>query len=449
MEFLDRWFSLSARSTNLRTELVSGLTTFLTMSYILAVNPLILSAAGMDRESVFFATAISAGITSILMGLSVNVPVALAPGMGLNAYFVAVVAGSQGAVSYQVALAAVFFSGIIFLVLTLTKIRPLLVDAFPESLKSGIAAGIGLFLILIGFKTSGLLAVSVHGAAEAHSMLGPNQWEIQAGNPGSVAVILALTGLALLSVGAFFRWSFSILATIALLTAGSIFLGETPVPSADQLWHQGFDTSLVGVLDFGGMLELGLLTVVFTFTFVELFDSFGTLVATLRRAGFAGSEEKKTVGRAMIVDAIGISLGAFLGTSTVTAYIESAAGIAAGGRSGISAIVTGVLFLLSLFAASLFLLVPASATAPALIFVGMLMLTSIGKLDFEDPVQWIPSVLIVLFMPFTYNIANGIAAGVMAYMILAIVAGRIKSIHWLLWLLAAIIVARYSIGGIV
>ncbi|MCB1169053.1 MAG: NCS2 family permease [Leptospiraceae bacterium] len=442
---LKNWFDLEAKGTTIRTELGSGLTTFLTMSYILAVNPLILSAAGMEKEAVFFATAVSAGITSILMGLFVNVPVALAPGMGLNAYFVSVVLGSDGQISYQMALAAVFLSGLIFLLLTLTKIRPLLVEAFPESLKIGIGAGIGLFLVFIGFKGSGILSVLAQQSAESGAIL--ENWAVQPGSLQQASVYLGLLGLLLVGVGSVLRWNFSILVTIAILTFLSVLVGETAVPDAANFWKPRFSTAHVLALDIPGALELGLLSIVFTFTFVELFDSFGTLVATLRKAGIRGEEEKRVIGKAMIVDATGISLGALLGTSTVTAYIESASGIASGGRSGLSAITTGILFVGSLLFSGLILLVPASATAPVLIFVGMLMLTSLSRLSFNRPEDWIPALLTVLFMPFTYNIASGIAVGVLSYVILASVAGRIREIHWLLWVVAGLIVLRYSAGG--
>lgn len=442
---LERLFSLKAKGSDVRTEILSGITTFLTMGYILAVNPLILSAAGMEKEAVFFATAVSAGITSILMGLSVNIPVALAPGMGLNAYFVSVVLGSEGNIDYRMALGAVFLSGIIFLILTLTHIRPLLVDAFPESLKIGIGAGIGLFLILIGFKSSGLMAVVAQNGTESNVIL--EQWVVQAGAFTNVSVILGLIGLLMLGLGAVLRWNISILLTIGILTLLSFIMGESSLPGDGRIWQPKISATHAGDLDLLGALELGILSVIFTFTFVELFDSFGTLVATLRKAGISGPEEKKLVGRAMIVDATGISLGAVLGTSTVTAYIESASGIASGGRTGLSAVVTGILFLLSLLASGLILLVPASATAPVLIFVGMLMFSAVARLDFSSPGHWIPAMLTILVMPFTYNIANGISAGVVAYVLLSIPTGEVKRLHWLLWIVFAFIVLRYSVGG--
>ncbi|MBU42516.1 MAG: guanine permease [Spirochaetaceae bacterium] len=440
-----RFFDLKNKNTDLKTELMSGLTTFLTMSYILAVNPLILAAAGMDREAVFFATAVSAGLTTILMGLAVNIPVALAPGMGLNAYFVSVVLGSDGAIDYRMALGAVFISGLIFLLLTLTSIRPLLVEAFPESLKIGIGAGIGLFLIFLGFKSSGILSVVALSSAEANQTL--SNWSVQAGALENVSVTLGLLGLVLLGIGAVLRWNVSILLTIMALTVLSIILGETQLPSLSSALLPAFGTEHVGALDLQGILELGILSVVFTFTFVELFDSFGTLVATLRKAGIKKEDEKRVIGKAMVVDAIGIGLGAFLGTSTVTAYIESASGIASGGRSGLSAVFTGILFLISLLASGLILLVPASATAPVLIFVGMLMLTSVARLDYSKPQHWIPAVLTIVTMPFTFNIANGISLGVVSYVLLSIPAGEVKKIHWLLWSVFALILIRFSLGG--
>ncbi|MBD2844369.1 NCS2 family permease [Paenibacillus sp. IB182496] len=458
---MDRFFRLKENGTNVRTEIMAGLTTFMTMAYILAVNPSILSPAGLSWDSVFLATALAAGIFTIAMGLFVNFPVALAPGMGLNAYFAATVLASQATgtpISPAMALTAVFISGIIFLILTVTQVRQMLIVAVPDSLKHAITVGIGLFITIIGLKNSGLLAVSVETLNPVESgtyttLLG-FETVFHMGDLRTMDVWLTVLGILLIAVMMVLRVPgailFGILATtVVAIIAGGVDVGAT---LSGQTWVPDFGELNFWAFDFAGVIEVGLITVILTFTFVELFDTFGTLVGTATRAGFMKDKDKgkKKVGKAMLVDAIGVSGGAMLGTSTVTAYVESSSGIAQGGRTGLTAVTTGVCFLLALFLAPLIALIPGSATAAALIIVGVLMMQSVKEIDFGDMVYAIPSFLTIALMPFTYNIANGISFGIVFYVVLAVVAnltGKADKakypVHPLMWILAILIVARY------
>ncbi len=455
---MERFFRLKELGTNVRTEIMAGLTTFMAMAYILAVNPSILEGAGLDWTGVFLATALAAGIFSIAMGLFVNFPVALAPGMGLNAYFASVIIASKATdtpISPAMGLTAVFISGIIFFILTITQIRQMLIVAVPDSLKHAITVGIGLFITVIGLKNSGLMTIAVETMAPVEAgkftpLLGFES-VIQIGSfsdPTMLYTILALFLIAILMVlrvpGALL---FGIIGTtIVALITGFV---DASVVFSEQTWVPDFSKMEVGHFDFAGVMEVGLITVVLTFTFVELFDTFGTLIGTANRAGIMKKPEegKKRVGKAMLVDAIGVSGGAVLGTSTVTAFVESSAGIAQGGRSGLTAVVTGICFLLAIFFSPIVALIPGSATAAALIIVGVLMMQSVKEIDFQDMVHAIPAFLTMAFMAFTYSIANGISFGIVSYVVLAAVAniaGRGKyKIHWIMWVLAVLIIARY------
>ncbi|MCA0758700.1 NCS2 family permease [Paenibacillus sp. N4] len=459
---MERFFRLKEHGTNVRTEIMAGLTTFMTMAYILAVNPIILTPTGLDWTAVFLATALAAGIFTIAMGLFVNFPVALAPGMGLNAYFASVIIASAATdkpISPAMGLTAVFISGIIFIILTVTQIRQMLITAVPDSLKHAITVGIGLFIAIIGLKNSGIMTIAVSSfndiKANTFTPVTGSETVIQLGSFTNESVIYTLIALLLIAALMVLRVPgailFGILGTtvIALLTGyvdvNKVFESNTWVPDFSTLnfWH----------FDFAGVFEVGLVTVILTFTFVELFDTFGTLVGTANRAGYMKNPEegKKRIGKAMFVDAIGVSGGAVLGTSTVTAYVESSAGIAQGGRTGLTAVTTGICFLLAIFLSPIVALVPGSATAAALIIVGVLMMQSVKEIDFSDMVYAIPSFFILALMPFTYNIANGISFGIVSYVVLATVAnatgkGSYK-VHWLMWILAVLIVARYAFMG--
>jgi len=451
---MERFFKLNEHGTNVRTEIMAGLVTFMTMAYILAVNPNILQATGLSWESVFLATAIAAGVITICMGLFVNFPVALAPGMGLNAYFATVVLSSQGQFTPSMALTAVFISGIIFIILTVTKIRQLLIDAVPDNLKYAITVGIGLFITIIGMKNSGIMTINVEAfrdiAAGAFTPLAGSESVISLGSVRDPNVFLVLFGILLIGILMALNIRGAILFGMIGTTILAMLMGQVDFGTLSSAnWVPDFSQLNFWDFDFKGVLSAGIVTVVLTFTFVELFDTFGTLIGAADRAGVMKdpAEGRKKVGKAMLVDAIGVSAGAMLGTSTVTAYVESSSGIAAGGRTGLTSVTTGVLFLLALFIMPLVALVPAAASNAALIVVGLLMMQSIKKIDFEDMVVAVPAFLTIIAMPFTYNIANGISFGIVSYTVLALV-GRLSGktghkIHWLMWILFVLVVLRY------
>ncbi|MEI7027044.1 NCS2 family permease [Paenibacillus sp. y28] len=453
---MDRFFKLKENGTSVRVEMMAGLTTFMTMAYILAVNPLILGAAGMDWMSIFLATAIAAGVMTVAMGLFVNFPVALAPGMGLNAYFAAVVVSSNGAISWQMALTAVFMSGIIFIILTVTKVRQLLLVAVPDTLKHAITVGIGLFITVVGLKNSGLMTIVLEPFTDvpAHSgrpALGA-ETVLTMGSFHDPNVQLAIIGILLIGILLVLRIKGAILFGILGTTIIGYFMGLVDLASLGKAtWLPDFSKLEFAQFDFAGVFNVGIISIIATFTFVELFDTFGTLVGTANRAGFMKNRQEgnKRVGKAMMVDAVGVSAGALVGTSTVTAFVESSAGVAEGGRTGLTSVTTGACFLLALFLAPIAALIPGSAASAALIVVGVLMMQSVKEIEFQDLVQGIPAFLTIVFMPFTYNIANGISMGIIAYVILATVGGGNKyKVHWLMWILFVLVLARYLfIGG--
>ncbi|GGH70139.1 xanthine/uracil permease [Paenibacillus silvae] len=457
---MDRFFKLKENGTNVRTEIVAGLTTFMTMAYILFVNTLFLGSAGagMSDNAVFFATAVGAGLMTIIMGLFVNVPIALAPGMGLNAYFMTVVLSSNGAISWQAALGAVFLSGIVFIILTVTRVRQMLLVAVPQSIKMAITVGIGLFITIIGFKLANLVAVTVNVAPDADlsQPIPGSSFNLSLGNfITHHDALLALIGLLLIAILMVMRVKGALLIGIVATTLIGIPMGVTNLSGLSSAsWLPNFSDLAVGQLDLKGAISLGLFEIIFIFTFVELFDTFGTMVGTATRMGIMKDKAKgeKTIGKAMLVDAVGVSAGAALGTSTITAYVESASGVEAGGRTGLTSVTTGLLFILALFIAPLALVVPSAATAPALIIVGVLMMSQVRSIEWDDFLQAFPAFLTIVLMPFTGGIANGISAGIVSYVILAVfsnlVTERKVKIHWLMWVLAIIVVCRYVfIGG--
>ncbi|ETT46741.1 MULTISPECIES: NCS2 family permease [Paenibacillus] len=457
---MDRFFKLKENGTNVRTEIVAGLTTFMTMAYILFVNTLFLgqAGAGMSDNAVFFATAVGAGLMTIIMGLFVNIPIALAPGMGLNAYFMTVVLSSNGAITWQAALGAVFLSGIVFIILTVTKIRQMLLVAVPQSIKMAITVGIGLFITIIGFKLANLVAVTVNVAPDADlsQPIPGSSFNLSLGNfVTHHDALLALIGLLLIAILMVMRVKGALLIGIIATTLIGIPMGVTNLSGlSGASWLPNFSDLAVGQLDLKGAISLGLFEIIFIFTFVELFDTFGTMVGTATRMGIMKDKKKgeKTIGKAMLVDAVGVSAGAALGTSTITAYVESASGVEAGGRTGLTSVTTGLLFILALFIAPLALVVPSAATAPALIIVGVLMMSQVRSIEWDDFLQAFPAFLTIVLMPFTGGIANGISAGIVSYVILAVfsnlVTERKVKIHWLMWILAIIVVCRYVfIGG--
>ncbi|HMM20076.1 MAG TPA: NCS2 family permease [Selenomonadales bacterium] len=450
---LEKLFALQARKTDAKTEIMAGMTTFMTMAYILFVNPSILSAAGMDKNAVLLATAIGAGIVTIMMGLFVNYPIALAPGMGLNAFYAFTVVIGMG-VSWQVALGAVFISGLIFILLTVTQVRQLLVEGMPASLKHAITVGIGLFITIIGLKLSGLMSIrlslippTLEKIIAAKGNGTPLYFEtiIEMGKLADKQVLLAVFGLIFIGVLMARNVKGSMLIGILTTTILAIIMGIVQIPAGfSPVAMPNFSQNAFLALDIKGALSMGLFTIIFTFTFVELFDTMGTLVGTASKAGLMDKKGNfPGIGKAMLVDATGVSLGAMLGTSTITAYVESAAGVGAGGRTGLTAVTCGGLFLLALFFTPLAGLIPDAATAPALIIVGALMMESVRHIDFNDFTESLPAFLTIALMPFTYSIANGISAGLVMYPLLKLISGRGRDVHWIVYVLAVLVVARF------
>ena len=421
-------FQLRQHGTDVRTEVLAGLSTFLTMAYIVFVNPDILAAAGMPRDAVFVATCLAAAIGSAVMGLLANYPIALAPGMGLNAYFAFVVVGTLG-YSWQAALGAVFLSGCLFIVVSVFKLRELVVNAIPRSLKLAVSAGIGLFLALIGFRNAGLTA------GDAATLLTLGQLDA----PG---VLLACGGLLLILGLQARRVPGGIVIGILAVTAAAMVLGQTHYAGVFAAPPSLAPTLLQ--LDIAGALHGGLLTVVLTFFLVELFDATGTLIGVCHRAGLLDRDGRlPRLRRALLADSSAIVAGALLGTSSTTAYIESAAGTAAGGRTGLVAVVVAGLFLLSLFFAPLAGAVPAFATAPALIYVAVLMARGLAEIDWEDLTEAAPAVICALAMPFTFSIAHGIAFGFLSYAGAKLLAGRAREVSPAVWAIAAVFLFKF------
>lgn len=429
---LERRFELSERGTTLRTEILAGFTTFLTMAYIILVNPAILGQAGMPVAAVAAATCLAAAFASILMGWSANMPLALAPGMGLNAYFAFTVVGAMG-VPWPVALGCVFLSGVAFLLLTFAGIRQLIIAAIPPYLFAAVAGGIGLFIGFVGLKNAGIVVSS-----EATS--------VALGDLRAPGAALALLGLAIVAALSAWKVRGAILIGILATTLAGWALGFvkfTPQPyDLTAIAQTAFQLDLAGV--FSGRYGIGLFEILFVFLFVDLFDNIGTLVGVTRRAGLIGEDGRiPRLNRILFTDSVATMAGALAGTSTVTSYVESAAGVQAGGRTGITAIVTGLLFLLAMLAAPYAQLVPLAATAPALILVGGLMMAPLVDIAWDDPEIAIPAFLTVALIPLTFSIANGLAFGITAYALLKLVRGKITRTDWLLLVISALFVARF------
>ena len=450
---LDKWFQLTERKTDVKTEVMAGITTFMTMAYILFVNPSILGTAGMDKNAVLLATALGAGLVTIMMGVFVNYPIALAPGMGMNAFYAFTVVIGMG-IPWQVALGAVFISGLVFILLTVTHVRQLLVEGMPACLKYAITVGIGLFITIVGLKLSGIMSIrlslippTLEKIIANHGNGTPLSFEtiIEMGSLGQANVLLAIFGFFLMAVLMARQVSGAMLIGILTTSVVGAFMGIVKIPAGfSPIAIPDFSRNAFLALDIWGAVHMGLITIIFTFTFVELFDTMGTLVGTATKAGLVDKDGRfPHIGRAMLVDAAGVSLGALLGTSTITAFVESAAGVGAGGRTGLTAVVTGILFILALFFTPVAGLIPDAATAPALIIVGVLMMGAVHKIDFDDLTEALPSFLTIVLMPFTYSIANGISAGLVAYPLMKLATGRRKEVHWIIYILAVLVVARY------
>ena len=429
----DRVFKLSDHGVTIRSEIAAGVTTFLTMAYIIFVNPSILREAGVPFSGALFATCIAAAIGSLLMGLLANYPFALAPGMGLNAYFTyTVVLGLKH--DWRVALGAVFLSGVVFLLLTLVRVRALIVDAIPMTLKTAVACGIGLFIAFIGLKNAGVIVAS----PATFVTLGPVI---------SKPVLLALLGLTL--TGALMARGFktAIIIGICAVTVAAIAFGLAKLPTSIvevPAWRETFLQ-----LDIRGALSIGLLDVVFVFLFVDMFDCIGSMMGLAQQAGYLDSEGKlPRINRALLCDSIATMVGALFGTSTVVTYIESATGVSEGGRTGLVAVTVAILFLLAAFLSPVAGIIPAIATAPALIVVGALMMRSVTAIRWDDLTEAIPALLTMLAMPLTFSIANGLALGFIFYPLLKVLTGRGREVSPLIYVLAAVFVLRYAyLGG--
>jgi AGZA family xanthine/uracil permease-like MFS transporter len=427
---MERLFHLRERGTDPRTEILAGLSTFLTMAYIVVVNPSIMAAAGIDQGAAFVATCLAAAIGSMLMGVIANFPIALAPGMGLNAYFAFAVVQGMG-VPWQVALGAVFVSGLLFFAVSVLKVREWLVNGIPVSLKFGIAAGIGFFLGLIGLKNMGLVV------AHPATLVG-------LGNLGQTSTLLACGGFLLIAGLAARGVPGGIVIGILATAAAGIPFGLTTFQGIASLPPSLAPTFLQ--LDIAGALGLGILGIVFTFFLVDLLDNTGTLIGTVHRAGLMNKDGTvPNLGRALVADSTGAMSGAVLGTSTTVSYIESAAGIQAGGRTGLTAVTVGVLFLLALFLAPLATSIPGFATAPALVFVACLMARALQELNWEDATDYMPAIVTALAMPFTFSIATGIGLGFIVHAGVKTLAGRPAEVHGAVWLIAALSAVKFAL----
>ena len=428
---MEKLFKLKEHGTTYQREILAGLTTFLTMAYILIVNPGMLGeiGSGMTAGAVFTATALSAAIATLVMAFTANLPIALAPGMGLNAFFTYTVVFGMG-YSWRTALTAVFLEGILFIVLSFFNVREAIIKAIPLNLKKAVSVGIGLFIALIGFANAGIV---VNNAGTV----------IGLGKLGVGSPLLALIGLVIIFVLYTLKIPGSILIGILATTIIGIPLGVTNVPAGwSPVGHPS--APLLFQFDFSSVLSFKFFTVFFTFLFVDIFDTVGTLVGVSTQAGLTDRNGNiPRVKQALIADAVGTVAGAALGTSTVTSYVESTAGVAAGGRTGLTALTTAILFLLALFLSPLFLLIPGAATAPALIMVGFLMMRPVTSIDFSDPTEGIPAFLAIVMMPFAYSIAEGIVYGVLSFVLLKFVSGKFKDISAVTWILFAVFLARF------
>ena len=428
IERAERYFEFAALGTSWRTEILAGVTTFMTMAYIIFVNPSILHDAGMPVAGVTAATCLAAAVGSVLMGGFARYPIALAPGMGLNAYFAYSVVKGMG-VDWHVALGAVFISGVAFLVLTALGIRQMIVNAIPSGLYAAVAAGIGLFIAFIGLRNAGII---VPDAATTVAL----------GNLRAPATLLALIGLmltgALICAGVRAAILIGVLATWALAAVTGAVHWQAEPYSVTSITATAFQ------LNIRGALSRGLIEIVFVFLFVDLFDNVGTLVAVGKKAGlFDEANRIPRVNRILYSDAIATITGAMAGTSTVVSYIESSAGVAAGGRSGVTAIVTGLLFVVALFVAPLAGAIPEAATAPALIIVGSMMMTTAAEIEWADPEIAIPAFLTMIAIPLSFSIANGLAFGFIAYTLLKVLRGRFREVSWMVYVLTLLFIARF------
>jgi AGZA family xanthine/uracil permease-like MFS transporter len=424
---IERYFKLAENETTIKQEMLGGLTTFVTMAYIIVVNPQILAQSGMPPDGVLFATCISAAAATLVMGLYANYPIALAPGMSLNAYFTYAVCLNMH-VPWRTALAVVFLSGAVFLFLTVTRVREQIVNGMPDCLKHSTAAGIGMFIAFVGLRNAKLVV------ANPATFVG-------LGSFSNKEVQMACFGLALTLVLMARKVTGGILIGIFGTTLAAILRGMSPWPSA--IFSLPHPSSTFLQLDFRGAFHLGFLEIVFAFLFVDLFDNVGTLVGVCEQGGFVKDGKIPRVGRALVADAVGTLFGSLTGTSTVTSYIESVAGVAAGARTGLSNIAVAVLFMAAAFCAPLAAVIPSYATAPALILVGALMAQSISHIEWSDFSEAVPAFITMLATPLTFSIATGISLGLISYTVVKIAVGKLREITVLIWILTALFILRY------
>jgi len=427
---LKEFFKLKENHTNIRTEVIAGLTTFMTMAYILTVNPDILSDTGMDKNALFSATALSAIAGTLVMALWARLPFALAPGMGLNAFFAVSVVLGMG-YSWQFALTAVFLEGIIFLILTAFNIREVIVNAIPLNLKHAISVGIGLFIAFIGLQKSGLI---VHDEITFVAL----------GDMGSPAVWITLFGLLVAGMLLARKIRGALLLGIFAATLAGIPFGLTTLPDGQWITLPPSVKPIAFQFEFASILSIDMLIVLFTFLFVDMFDTVGTLIGVSSKAGMIRKDGTlPRAKQALFADSIGTTIGSILGTSTVTTYVESASGVAEGGRTGLTALTTAGMFFLALFLSPLFLMVPAAATAPALILVGSFMMSPVMKIKWDDYTETIPVFFTIIMMPLAYSIAEGIVFGMLAYVALKLLAGRGKELSWIMYILTVLFMLKF------
>lgn len=425
---LEKLFQLKAHGTNVRTEVLAGITTFLTMAYIIVVNPNMLADAGMDQGAVFVATCVAAAIGTLIMGLYANYPIALAPGMGLNAFFTYTVVGMMGH-SWETALGAVFLSGFLFFLLSLFRVREWIINSIPQTLRYGIAAGIGFFLAMIALKNAQIVVASPATLVTLGDLLKPE-------------ALLALGGFFLICALAYLRVTGAVVIGILVITVIALFMGMVQYGGLVSTPPSVAPTFMA--LDLKGALEIGMISVVFAFLFVDLFDTSGTLIGAAQRGNLLDENGNlPRIKKALMSDSVASMSGAALGTSTTTAYIESTAGIAAGGRTGLTAVVVAILFLLALFLAPLAAMVPAYATAPALLYVAVLMAGGLKLIDWDDITESAPAVVTALMMPLTFSIAHGIAIGFITYALIKLLSGRWQALNASVVVIALVFILQF------
>ncbi|QIK53269.1 NCS2 family permease [Dysgonomonas sp. HDW5A] len=431
---LEKIFKLKENNTTVRTELFAGLITFLTMSYILVVNPNILGETGMDRAAVFTATVLGSVIATLFMAFFTNLPVAQAPGMGLNNFFAFTVVLTMG-YTWQFALTAVFIEGLIFILLTFFNVRELIVNSIPRVLKEAIPVGVGLFITLVGLKSAGVVVGNDATLVSLGDMANPNVWIALAG------VVITGALLALNVNGA-------ILIGIVAATIGGVFAGIVHFPEGNWVSLPPSLAPTFAQFQWDKVFTFDMALVVFTFLFVNLFDTVGTLIGVVSRTGLLDKDGNfPQMKKALFADALGTTIGSVLGTSPITAYIESSSGVAAGGRTGLTSVSTAFMFVLALFFAPLFLIVPASATSPALIVVGLFMISAVAKINFDDITESLPAFVTLIFMPFTYSIAQGIVFGILTYFFVKILSGRYKDVSTMIYVLSALFIIKLGLDA--